>query len=141
MQQRVQESLARRRFSMLMLGLFAVLAPMLATVGIYGVMSYLVTQRAREIGIRLALGATPRGILGLVVRQGMRLTLAGVGIGLLGAFAITRLMSSLLFGVGTMDPFTFGAIAMLLSAVALVAIYVPAQRAAGIDPMISLRCE
>ncbi len=141
MQQRVQESLARRHFSMLMLGLFAVLALMLATVGIYGVMSYVVTQRAREIGIRLALGATPRGILGLVVRQGMRLTLAGVGIGLLGAFAITRLMSSLLFGVGTMDPFTFGAIAMLLSAVALIAIYVPAQRAARIDPMISLRCE
>ncbi len=141
MQQVVQESLARRRFSMLMLGLFAALALLLATVGIYGVMSYLVTQRAREIGIRVALGATQRGILGLVVRQGLRLTLAGVGIGLLGAFAITRLMSSLLFGVGTLDPLTFGAIAMFLSAVALVAIYVPAQRAAGIDPMISLRCE
>lgn len=141
MQQVVQESLGRRRFSMLMLGLFAALALMLATVGIYGVMSYLVTQRAREIGIRMALGATQSGILGLVVRQGMRLTLAGVGIGLLGALAITRLMSSLLFGVGTMDPLTFGAIALLLSAVALVAIYVPAQRAAGIDPMISLRCE
>jgi predicted permease len=141
MQQRVQESLARRRFSMLMLGLFAALALMLAAVGIYGVMSYLVTQRAREIGIRMALGATRHGILALVVRQGMRLALAGVGIGLLGALAITRLMSSLLFGVGTMDPLTFGAIAILLSAVALLAIYVPAQRAARVDPMISLRCE
>lgn len=141
MQERVQESLARRRFSMLMLGLFAALALLLATVGIYGVMSYLVAQNVREIGIRMALGSTRRGILGLVLRQGMRLTLAGVGIGLLGAFAITRLMSSLLFGVGAMDPLTFGAIATLLSAVALMATYVPAQRAARVDPMISLRCE
>jgi len=141
MQERVQESLARRRFSMWMLGLFAALALMLATVGIYGVMSYLVAQSAREIGIRMALGATRRGILGLVLRQGMRLTLAGVAIGLLGAFALTRLMSSLLFGVGAIDPLTFGAIAMLLSAVALVATCVPAQRAARVDPMISLRCD
>ena len=141
MQQRIEESLARRRFSTLMLGLFALLALVLATIGIYGVMSYLVSQGTREIGIRMALGATRRGILGLVVRQGMALALAGVGIGLLGAFLIMRLMNSLLFGVRATDPLTFIVIALLLSAVALVASYVPAQRATRVDPMISLRCE
>lgn len=141
MQQRIEESLARRRFSTMMLGLFAALALVLATIGIYGVMSYLVSQGTREIGIRMALGATQRGILGLVVRQGMGLALAGVGIGLLGALAIMRLMTSLLFGVRATDPLTFLVIALLLSAVALAASYVPAHRAARVDPMISLRCE
>jgi predicted permease len=141
MQQRIEESLARRRFSTVMLGLFAALALALATIGIYGVMSYLVSQGTREIGIRMALGATRRGILALVVRQGMVLAMAGVGIGLLGALAIMRLMNSLLFGVKATDPLTFIVIALLLSAVALVASYVPAQRAARVDPMISLRCE
>ena len=141
MQQRVEESLARRRFSMLTLGLFASLALALATIGIYGVMSYLVSQGTREIGIRMALGATRRGILTLVVRQAMTLALIGVAIGLLGAFALTRLMSSLLFGVRATDLLTFVVIAVLLSAVALVASYIPAKRAAGVDPLILLRCE
>ncbi|HEY6252551.1 MAG TPA: ABC transporter permease, partial [Candidatus Angelobacter sp.] len=141
MLERVQESLARRRFSMLTLGLFAALALALATIGIYGVMSYLVSQGTREIGIRMALGATRGGIAGFVVRRGMLLTLAGAGLGLLGAFLLTRLMSSLLFGVGDTDPLTFIAVAILLSAVALAASYVPAKRAARIDPIILLRCE
>ncbi|HLJ29743.1 MAG TPA: ABC transporter permease [Candidatus Angelobacter sp.] len=141
MQERVQESLARRRFSMLTLGLFAALALALATIGIYGVMSYLVNQGTREIGIRMALGATRNGIAGFVMMRGLALTLAGAGIGLLGAFLITRLMSSLLFGVSATDPLTFLGVAILLSAVALVATYVPAKRAARIDPIILLRCE
>jgi predicted permease len=141
MAERVDESLARRRFSMLLLGLFAGLAFALATIGIYGVMAYLVNQGTREIGIRMALGATQRDILTLVVRQGMTLALLGVAIGLAGAFALMRLMSSLLFGVSASDPFTFAAISLLLAFVALVACTIPARRAARIDPMISLRCE
>jgi len=141
MAQRVDESLARRRFSTLLLGLFAGLALALATIGIYGVMAYLVSQGTREIGIRMALGATQRGILGLVVRQGMALALSGVALGLIAAFALTRLMRSLLFGVNSTDPITFVAIALLLALVALIASYIPAHRAARIDPMISLRCE
>ena len=141
MDDRVQESLARRRFSMMMLGLFAALALVLATIGIYGVMAYMVSQGTREIGIRLALGATQTNILRLVVRQGMTLALTGVGIGLAGAFMLTRLMRSLLFGVQSTDPFTFVAIAALLTLVALLASYIPARRAARIDPMVSLRCE
>jgi predicted permease len=141
MQERVQESLARRRFSMLTLGLFAALALALAAIGIYGVMSYLVNQGTRELGIRMALGATRNGIAGFVMMRGLALTLAGAGIGLLGAFLITRLMSSLLFGVSATDPLTFLGVALLLSAVAMVATYVPAKRAARIDPIILLRCE
>jgi len=117
------------------------LALALATIGIYGVMAYLVSQGTREIGIRMALGATQRGILGLVVRQGMALALSGVALGLIAAFALTRLMRSLLFGVNSTDPITFVAIALLLALVALIASYIPAHRAARIDPMISLRCE
>lgn len=141
MQERIQESLARRRFTMLTLGLFASLALALATIGIYGVMSYLVSQGTREIGIRMALGATRGGIAGFVVRRGLALTLAGAGIGLLGAFLVTRLMSSLLFGVDATDPLTFIVVAVILSAVALLASYIPAKRATRIDPIILLRCE
>jgi ABC-type antimicrobial peptide transport system permease subunit len=141
MAERVDESLARRRFSMLLLGLFAGLAFALATIGIYGVMAYLVSQGTREIGIRMALGATQRDILSLVVRQGMTLALLGVAIGLAGAFALTRLMRSLLFGVRASDPFTFAALAIMLTLVALLACTIPARRAARIDPMISLRWE
>lgn len=141
MEERVEKSLARRRFSMVMLGLFAFLALALATIGIYGVMAYMVSQGTREIGIRLALGATQNHILRLVVRQGMILALTGVAIGLTGAFALTRLMRSLLFGVKSTDPLTFIAIAALLSFIALLASYIPARRAARIDPMVSLRCE
>jgi predicted permease len=141
MDERVQESLARRRFSMVMLGLFAALALALATIGIYGVMAYMVNQGTREIGIRLALGATQRNILHLIVRQGMILALTGVAIGLAGAFALTRLMRSLLFGIRSTDPLTFAGIAALLTLIALLASYIPARRAARIDPMVSLRCE
>jgi predicted permease len=141
MGQRVDESLARRRFSMLLVGVFASVALALATIGIYGVMAYLVNQGAREIGIRMALGATQRDILSLVVRQGMTLALSGVGIGLTGAFLLARLIRNLLFGVEATDPVTFLGISLLLALIALVASYIPAQRAARIDPMTSLRCD
>jgi len=141
MDERVAESLARRRFSMTLLTLFAGLALALATIGIYGVMAYLVSQGTREIGIRMALGATQEGILGLILKQGMTLAVFGVLLGLGGALALTRFLASLVFGVGTTDAVTFGSIAGLLGVVALIACYVPARRAAQIDPMISLREE
>jgi len=137
----IDESLARRRFTMSLLGIFAGIALLLAAIGIYGVMAYLVNQGTREIGIRLALGATQSGILGMVIRQGMTLALTGVGAGLIGAFALTRLLRSFLYGVQATDPLTFAAIALLLAAVALLASFIPARRASRIDPMISLRCE
>jgi ABC-type antimicrobial peptide transport system permease subunit len=126
---------------MLLLTLFACLALGLAAIGVYGVMAYLVSQGSRELGIRMALGATPRSILVMVVRQGLTVAAVGVGIGLTGAFGLTRLMRRLLFGTEATDPFTFTAIALLLAAIALVASFVPALRAARIDPMISLRSE
>ena len=141
MEERVNESLARRRFSMLLLGVFAFVALVLATIGIYGVMAYLVNQGTRELGIRIALGASQRNILSLVVRQGMVLAISGVTIGLAAAFLLTRLIRSLLFGVEATDPITFVGIAFLLAMIALLASYIPAQRAARIDPLISLRCE
>jgi predicted permease len=141
MEQRVHESLARRRFSMLLLGVFASVALALATIGIYGVMAYLVSQGTREIGIRMALGATQNDVLGLIVRQGMTLAISGLATGLTGAFALTRLIRSLLFGVEATDPLTFVGISVLLAFIALLASYIPAQRAARIDPMVSLRCD
>jgi predicted permease len=141
MAQRVDESLARRRFAMSMLVLFAFLAFALATIGIYGVMAYIVNQGTRELGIRMALGATQSHILLLVVRQGMTLALTGVTIGLVGAFALTRVMRSLLFGIGATDAATFTVISLVLIFTALLASYIPARRAARIDPMVSLRCE
>jgi predicted permease len=141
MEQRLDESLARRRFSMLLLALFACVALALATIGTYGVMAYLVSQGTREIGIRIALGATQSGIVRLVVRKGMALALSGVAIGLAGACVLTRLMRSLLFGVGPNDPLTFAAISLLLTGIALLASYLPAHRASQIDPMVSLRHE
>ena len=141
MKQRVDESLARRRFSMLMLTLFAVLALGLAAIGIYGVMAFLVGQGTREIGIRMALGATPGGILAQVVRHGMAIALIGVGLGLCGAFIATQFMTSLLYGVRPSDPLTFGAIGVTLGTVALVATYIPARRAANVDPIAALRSE
>jgi len=141
MDQRIAESLSRRRFATILLALFAGLALALATVGIYGVMAYLVSQGTRELGIRMALGATQPAILRMVIRQGLLLALCGVGIGLIAAVAFGRLVSGLLFGVRATDPVTFGGIAILLTAVALLASYIPARRAARIDPMISLRCE
>jgi predicted permease len=141
MRQRVDESLARRRFTMLLLGVFAGVALVLAAIGIYGVIAYLVSQSTREIGIRMALGATRRNILSMIVRHGMALALSGVAIGLAGAFLFTRLIRSLLFGVEATDPFTFVGISTLLAFIALLASYFPARRAAQIDPIVSLRCD
>jgi predicted permease len=141
MDQRVQESLARRRFSMLLLSLFAGLAVALAMIGIYGVVSYVVNQGTREIGIRLALGATPRAILHLVIGRGMALAIPGVIIGLLGSLVFTRVIRDLLFGVSPRDPLTFGVIPVLLVLVALLASYIPARRATLVDPTVSLRSE
>ena len=141
MEQRVDASLARRRFSMLLLGVFAGIALLLASIGIYGVMAYLVNQGTRELGIRIALGASRHNILSLVVRQGMVLAFFGMAIGLAAAFLLGRLIRSLLFGVNSTDPITFAAISFLLAAITLLACYVPARRAARIDPLISLRCD
>ena len=137
----LSESIARQRFSMLLLGIFAAVALVLAAVGIYGVMSYSVAQRTHEFGIRMALGAQQSDVLKLAVGEGLKLVLIGVAIGLATAFILTRVMSSLLFGVSATDPTTFIIISLVLISVALLASYIPARRATKIDPMIAMRYE
>jgi len=135
------ESLARQRFSMLLLGLFAAVALALAVVGLYGVIAFGVTQRTREIGVRIALGAQPRDVVALVLRQGVTLTAAGLAIGLVGALGLTCLLRSQLYQISTFDPLTYGAVSLLLAGIALLASYVPARRAIGVAPLIALRHE
>jgi len=141
MQERFDNSLARRRFTMLVLGAFAAISLGLAVIGIYGLIAYLVGQGSREVGIRLALGSTPANIKALIVRGGMTLAFWGVGIGIAGALTVSRLMRSLLFGVGSNDLVTFVSVPSLLASIAFIASYIPARRASRIDPSISLRCE
>ena len=137
----ISDTLATRRFSMILLGSFAIFALLLASVGIYGVISYLVGQRTHEIGIRMALGAQRRDVLRLVLGEGARMALLGIGIGIAAALGLTRLMSKMLYGVSATDPLTFAGVAAILVFVALAACYIPARRAMRIDPMVALRYE
>jgi putative ABC transport system permease protein len=139
--QLIDMSIAQRRFSMWLLGIFAGVAMILAIVGIYGVMSYTVSQRTHEIGLRMALGAETRQVLGMVVREGLLLTVIGVLIGVTGAAAATKAMGGLLFGITSTDPVTYLGVTALLVAVAVIACYLPARRASRVDPLVALRHE
>jgi predicted permease len=137
----ISDSLSTQRFSMILMAIFAGLALVMASVGIYGVVSYVTSQRTHEIGIRIALGAQRSDVLKLVLEDGSKLTLIGVGIGVAGALALTRFLSSMLFGVKPTDPLTFLGVSLILTSVALLACYIPAQRAARVHPVVALRYE
>jgi putative ABC transport system permease protein len=137
----ISTSTSQQRFSMMLLGVFAAAAIALASIGLYGVMSYAVAQRKHEVGIRMALGAQPRDVLGLILFQGLRLTLGGIAIGLIAAWAATRLLINLLYGVSATDPLTFIGVSLLLIGVSLLACYLPARRATKVDPLVALRCD
>jgi ABC-type antimicrobial peptide transport system permease subunit len=141
MQEVYDQSMARISFTLVMLGIAGAMALALGIIGIYGVMSYTVAQRKREIGVRLALGAQGADVLQMVLKQGARLTLLGVAIGVVAAFGLTRLMTHLLFGVAAHDPLTFVAVAVLLLLIALSACYIPARRATRVNPVVALRYE
>ncbi len=141
MTDRMSDSLARQRFSTIMLGAFALFALVLAVVGVYGVMSHLVSQGTHDIGVRMALGAQRSRIVGMILRQGAELTGAGVIAGLIGAAALTRVMGTLLFGVGAHDLLTFSIVPLVLGSIALLAVYIPALRATRVDPVVALREE
>ena len=141
MDQLFEASTAQPRFRTFLLGSFAGIALLLSAIGIYGVMAYTVSRRTGEIGVRMALGARPVDILRLIFGESMTLTLLGVGFGLVGAYAVTRVMKTLLFGVTSTDPLTFTSVTLLLCGVTLLASYIPARRAARVDPMIALRSE
>ena len=137
----LRERISTKRFITVMLGLFALLALIMATVGLYAVMSFVVAQRTHEIGIRMALGAQTQDVFVIVIKQGLRLVSLGVIIGLIGAFAVTRLLSQMLYGVTASDPITYATVACLLLATAFVACIVPARRATRVDPLVALRHE
>ena len=141
MQDMIADSVLRRKFAMLVLTFFAGLAVLLAAIGLYGVMSFSVAQRTREIGIRVALGAQRSDVLRLVVNQGMLFVGSGVAAGLIGSIGLTRLMSALLFGVSPTDAGTFTSVAILLAGIAFLACWIPARRATRVDPIIALRTE
>jgi len=137
----VTDSVARRRFNALLTGLFSIVALLLASIGIFGVLTYTVAQRTQEIGLRVALGAQTRDVLRLVLGQGVRLILFGLAVGLAASFALTRVLGGMLFGVTPTDPLTFVAVSLLLTSVALIACYIPARRATKVDPLVALRYE
>jgi putative ABC transport system permease protein len=141
MEQRISSSFVQPRFQTLLLGIFAGVALLLTAVGLYGVLAYSVTRRTHEIGIRMALGARRSDVLKLIVRNGLGMTLLGMAIGLVGAFAVTRLISTLLFGVTPTDKVTFITVSAILIVVALLACYLPARRATKVDPLVALRYE
>jgi putative ABC transport system permease protein len=141
MEENMATTVAQPRFRAWLIGIFAMLALVLSAVGVYGVMSYTVTQRTNEIGIRVTMGAQPQDVFHIIVGEAMRLAILGVGVGLAAAFALTRLLRSFLFGISAYDPLTFIGVSVLLTAVAIAASYFPARRATLVDPLVALRYE